>query len=181
MLTSSAGGPRGRTVIALLSAVLTAQLTGCSSSPPDVVPATTLVRPHSGTARTPSNGTSGTVTITLRVGEQRALATLADTPQAHQFAAMLPLRLTLRDPMGQAKSGRLPARIDLGSDVAARTTDPEVAGIYYWPPSCGLGIVYDDLGQSVPAPGLVRLGTVDLGLDVVASAGNHFTVSIERT
>ncbi|MEV4171256.1 hypothetical protein [Nonomuraea sp. NPDC049709] len=36
------------------------------------------------------------------------------------------------------------------------------------------------LGQSVPPPGLVRLGSVDSGLDDLASAGNRFTVRIDR-
>ena len=34
------------------------------------------------------------------------------------------------------------------------------------------------LGQTVPAPGMVRLGVLDSGLEEIASAGNRFTVSI---
>ncbi len=89
---------------------------------------------------------------------------------------MLPLSLTLHDPMGQAKSGRLPYRID--ASAAQRVNDPELAGIYYWPPTGDIAIFYDDLGQSVPPPGMVRLGSVDRGLDKIASAGNQFTVWI---
>ena len=63
---------------------------------------------------------------------------------------------------------------------AGRVLDPEVAGLYYWPPSGDIGIVYDDLGQTVPPPGMVQLGTVTSGLPTIASAGNRFTVSIER-
>jgi hypothetical protein len=41
-------------------------------------------------------------------------------------------------------------------------------------------VVYDALGQSVPPPGLVRLGTADAGLSAIAAAGNHFTMMIRR-
>jgi hypothetical protein len=40
-------------------------------------------------------------------------------------------------------------------------------------------LVHDDLGQRVPAPGLVRLGVIDSGLCGIAAAGNHVTVRIE--
>jgi hypothetical protein len=39
---------------------------------------------------------------------------------------------------------------------------------------------YDDLGQTVPDPGLVRLGVVDAGLDNLANAGRQFTVRIDQ-
>jgi hypothetical protein len=38
---------------------------------------------------------------------------------------------------------------------------------------------YDDLGQTVPDPGLVRLGVVDSGLDYLADAGRRFTVRVD--
>ena len=80
--------------------------------------------------------------------------------------------------MGQAKSGRLPAPLTVAD--AARVIDPDVAGLYYWPPSDDIGIFYDDLGQTVPPPGMVQLGTVTSGLSTIASAGNRFVVSIEQ-
>ena len=61
---------------------------------------------------------------------------------------------------------------------ANRVFDPSVGVIYYWPPSGDIGIFYDDLGQSLPPPGMVRLGTLDSGLETVASAGNRFIARI---
>ena len=113
----------------------------------------------------------------LRLPDDTATVALHNTAAAHEFAAQLPVELTLRDPMGQAKSGRLP--VPLVGD-ADRVMKPEVAGLYYWPPSGDIGIIYDDLGQTVPGPGMVRLGTVTSGLPAIASAGNRFTVSIEQ-
>jgi len=128
-------------------------------------------------SRPAADSLSGT-RVVLRLSEGTATATLIDTAAAREFAALLPVRLTLRDPMGQAKSGRLPTPLTVADP--GRVLDPEVAGLYYWPPSGDVGIVYDDLGQTVPPPGMVQLGTVTSGLPTIASAGNRFTISIER-
>ena len=91
---------------------------------------------------------------------------------------MLPLELDLHDAMGQAKSGQLDLPIDVtGADLVF---DPAVGEIYYWPPSGDVAIFYDDLGQPIPPPGLVRLGVVETGLDAIAAAGNRFTIRIDR-
>jgi hypothetical protein len=36
-----------------------------------------------------------------------------------------------------------------------------------------------DDGQTIPQPGLVRLGTIDTGLEVIAAASNDFEMTIE--
>ncbi|HET7477070.1 MAG TPA: cyclophilin-like fold protein [Dermatophilaceae bacterium] len=103
--------------------------------------------------------------------------TLDDTAPARAFAAMLPLRLTMHDPMGQAKSGQLPATIAVtGAD---RVVDPSVGLLYYWAPGNAVAIFYDDLGQTVPPPGLVRLGVVDSGAASIGKGGNRIPVRIE--
>jgi hypothetical protein len=48
-------------------------------------------------------------------------------------------------------------------------------------PSNTFAIFYDDLGQSIPDPGLVRLGTVDTRTDRIAEASSRFTVQIYLT
>ncbi len=90
---------------------------------------------------------------------------------------MLPLQLKLKDPMGQAKSGQLPRPIDASG--IAPIFDPAAGEIYYSSASSSFAIFYDDLGQSVPDPGLVRLGAVDTGRDRIADASNRFTVHID--
>ncbi len=104
-------------------------------------------------------------------------ATLADTTAGRDFANLLPLTLDLRDPMGQAKSGRIAAPIDYTDGDS--TLDPDAGGIYYLPGSQTLAIFHDDLGQTVPAPGLIRLGVVDGDLSPVA-AGNRVRVRVDR-
>jgi hypothetical protein len=73
------------------------------------------------------------VGIELRFGDEVATATLVGSPAARQFAALLPLELDLRDPMGQAKSGRLPGPLDVTG--VEPVVDPAVGHIYYWAPS----------------------------------------------
>jgi hypothetical protein len=143
----------------------------------------TVNRPGPATSSAPSvtrsaADSSDGMQVVLLLSDGTATATLEDTAAAREFAALLPLRLTLRDPMGQAKSGRLPRPLAVAG--ADRVIDPDAAGLYYWPPSGDIGIFYDDLGQTVPPPGMVPLGTVISGLPIIASAGNRFTVSIEQ-
>ena len=115
--------------------------------------------------------------VTLTVGDQVAAATLADTPAGDQLAAMLPITVDLQDPFGQAKSGVLPRGIDIAG--AGAEFHPTAGGIYYWPDGGDLAVFYDALGQAVPPPGLVRLGSIDTGLDTIAARGD-VTVTIRR-
>jgi hypothetical protein len=115
--------------------------------------------------------------VAVRVPGGLATVTLDDTRAARAFAEMLPLRLTLHDPMGQAKSGRRPSAIDVVG--AATDLDPKVGELCYWAPSHMVVILYDDLGQTVPPPGLIRLGVVDSSLSSISTAGNRFPVRIE--
>ena len=101
----------------------------------------------------PAANFSGGMRVVLRLPDGTATAALNDTAAARAFAALLPVQLTLRDPMGQAKSGRLPSPLAVAD--ADRVVDPEVAGLYYWPPSGDIGIFYDDLGHTLPPPGMV--------------------------
>ena len=162
----------------LAAASLVGVLAGCSLASP----AAGLDTPVPSTATpsmpaTPTPNSTSLVRIVLRFGDESAAATLADTPVAREFAAMLPLQLNLHDPMGQAKSGPLPQPIDVGADEPV--FNPTVGQIYLSAASSTFAIFHDDLGQSIPDPGLVRLGAVDAGLDRIAHAGNRFTVQID--
>ena len=165
---------RRRTGAVFAIASLVTVLAGCSTDSPTVGINTTAPSPT--TVVSPPSASTGSLRVVLRFGDEFATATLSDTPLAREFAAMLPLRLKLHDPMGQAKSGPLPRPIDAASGEPV--FDPVVGEIYYSAPSSTFAIFYDDLGQSIPDPGLVRLGTVDTRTDRIAEAGNRFTVQI---
>jgi hypothetical protein len=163
--------------VALAAASLAAVLGGCSvDGPSNAVPTAATAAATSGSPSITAAAAAG-VRVVLRFGDHLATATLADTPAARQFAAMLPLTVELTDQMGQAKLGRLARPLDLtGADRVFGTT---VGEITYWSPSDTLAIVYDGLGPTVPGPGLVRLGMVDTGLDDLADAGNRGSVRID--
>jgi hypothetical protein len=174
-MTTTFRSVRRRTAAVLATTSLVALLAGCATESPTAGINTTAPSPST-VVGPPSSASTGSARIVLRFGDEFATATLSDTPAAREFAAMLPLQLKLHDPMGQAKSGPLPRPI--GAAGGNPVFDPAVGEIYYSAPSGTFAIFYADLGQSIPDPGLVRLGTVDTRTDRIAEAGNRFTVQI---
>jgi hypothetical protein len=157
--------------VVLAAASLVGVLAGCSAAGPGA----DLDVPNLPVA--PTSTSNGSVHVVLRFGDETTTATLADTSAARDFAALLPLELDLRDPMGQAKSGTLPRPLDVSA--AEAVSNPAAGQMYYSAPSSTFAVFYTDLGQSIPDPGLVPLGTVDTDLDRLADAGNRFTVRID--
>jgi hypothetical protein len=111
--------------------------------------------------------------IRLSLGQAELRATLLDTPAARDFAAMLPLTLTLVDYAGTEKVSDLPARLPThGSPpgAAARAGD-----ICFYAPWGNLAIFYRDGGY---ATGLVRLGRFDAGVEQLAALSGAVPVTI---
>jgi hypothetical protein len=159
-----------RRAAALLSATVTVVLAGCST-----LAGGTGVTGSTSSSATPSV-TAG-VPVVLRFNGRIATAMLTDTPESQQLTAMLPVVVELKDVWGQAKSGRLPHPLTV--EGATPVHDPVPGDIYFWPLSDVIAVYYDDLGQTVPDPGLVRLGVVDTGLDSLSNAGRRITVRID--
>jgi hypothetical protein len=137
-----------------------------------------------GAASATSAGTPGLSTgarqenamrIQLTIGDQRATVTLEDNAAARDLASMLPLTVPMTDLFGREKPGPLPR--PLAGDVEPVFTY-RVGQLAYWPPDHNIFVVYDGDGAPVPRPGLIPLGTVDTGLDVIAGAGNDFELTI---
>jgi hypothetical protein len=160
---------------AALAIALIALIIGCSTGS-DSTTSTAVVRASSSTAVTPDVAPG--MRVVLRFGDQNIAATLEETAASRELVAELPLAVEFRDAWGQAKAGRLPHAVPV--DGAARTLKPTVGGIYYWPDTAALAVYYDDLGQSVPPPGLIHVGTIDTGIDDIADAGRQVTVLIDR-
>jgi hypothetical protein len=91
---------------------------------------------------------------------------------------MLPTTISMHELLNQEKAGELPR--DITVDGAQRESTYEVGEIGYWAPGNDIAIIYAGGGRPIPQPGLVRLGTVDGGLDVVAAAGDEFEMTVER-
>ena len=83
-------------------------------------------------------------------------ADLEDGAASRDFAALLPLELTLRDYHGTEKVADLPVR--LSTEGAPDGTDPAIGDIAYYAPWGNIAIYYRDFGYS---SGLVRLGRIE--------------------
>ena len=116
--------------------------------------------------------------IHMTVGERSASATLADNPTARDFASLLPVTLNMSDLFGLEKPGRLPRALDQGGNPVFSY---KVGQLGYWSPGEDLAIVYAVKGSgSIPSPGLIPIGTVDVGLATIAEAGDAFQLRIEQ-
>jgi hypothetical protein len=113
--------------------------------------------------------------IRLTIGNQEATATLEDNPASRDLVSMLPVTVAMGDLFGREKPGPLPWA--LTGDVEPVFTY-RVGQLAYWPPSHDIFVVYAGDGLRVPSPGLIPLGTVDDGLDVIAAAGDDFELTI---
>ena len=110
--------------------------------------------------------------IALTIGEQQATVTLADNAAARDLASMLPITVPMGDLFGREKPGPLPRPLAT-ADVEPVDTY-RVGQLAYWPPNGDVFVVYAGDGLPVPEPGLIPLGTVDTGLDLIAGAGADF-------
>ena len=137
--------------------------TGDGADPTDAAPSSTAA-PQEDAVR-----------IRLSIGDQEATGTLKDNPVTRDLVSMLPVTVPMGDLFGREKPGPLPR---------ALTGEVEPVFIYrvgqiaYWPPNDDIFIVYEGDGMRVPSPGLIPLGTVDNGLDVIAAAGDDFDMTI---
>jgi hypothetical protein len=125
----------------------------------------------------PANDEGPGTKIRLKVGDSVATATLMDNETAQDFASLLPVSLDMHDLFGREKPGRLPRAL---TDSDDHQLSYEVGDVSYWPPAHDLAIFYADDGKSIPSPGLIPLGRIDSGLDLIASAGDAFRMTIER-
>ncbi len=108
--------------------------------------------------------------IRMTINGREVTATLDDTPVARDFAALLPLKLTLADYASTEKVSDLPRR--LKKDGAPPGHDPSVGDITYYAPWGNLAIFYRDFGY---ASGLIKLGTIDAGIEALQQPGALLT------
>jgi len=109
-----------------------------------------------------------TMKIRIDVDGGAVMATLDNSSQAAKdFIALLPLTLTLKDYNATEKVSDLPRR--LSTKDAPPGFDPSIGDIAYYAPWGNLAIFYKDFGYS---SGLVKLGTIDAGLDRLNAPGS---------
>jgi hypothetical protein len=115
-----------------------------------------------------------TMKIRMDVEGTSITATLDDNDTARDFASLLPLTLTLRDYAATEKISDLPRK--LSTQDAPAGTEASAGDIAYYAPWGNLALFYRDFEYS---RGLVRLGTLDAGIEVLRRPG-PLEVTIER-
>ena len=104
--------------------------------------------------------------IRLTINGKSATATLVDNATARDFFSLLPLTLKLEDYAATEKIAYPPRK--LSTEGAPPGIDPDVGDITYYAPWGNIAIFYKDFGY---AGGLVKLGRIDSGLDVLRASG----------
>ena len=93
-------------------------------------------------------------------------ATLDDTEAARDFVSLLPLALTLEDYASTEKIADLPRK--LSTQGAPPGTAAAAGDFSYYAPWGNLALFYEAFRYS---DGLVRLGTIDSGVEALRPAG----------
>lgn len=104
--------------------------------------------------------------LNIRIEASVFTGTLNNSKAAQDFAALLPLSLTLEDYASTEKISELPKR--LTTEGAPPGFAPSVGDITYYAPWGNLAIFHKDFRYS---SGLVSLGTLDSGLSRLARSG----------
>lgn len=117
--------------------------------------------------------------IRLITDSGEATGEIDDNVAGRDLISLLPVTLTMYDLFGREKPGPLPREL-AGASEGQLTYF--VSQIGYWAPSRDIVLCYSggDGNFEIPAPGLVHLGTITEGLEVIAAAGDSFTLTIER-
>jgi hypothetical protein len=135
---------------------------------------TTTGTPLAAGTETPENRTNR-MKIRLSLEDTTFTATLIDSETTRDFVSLLPLTLTVRDYAGTEKVSDLPRRLSTAD--APEGVDPDVGDITYYAPWGNLAIFYGDFGYS---RGLVKLGTVESGIEELGRMNGDFRVTIEH-
>lgn len=101
-------------------------------------------------------------------------AALDDNETARDFAALLPLSLTLEDYASTEKVSDLPKA--LSTKGAPSGTAAKAGDLTYYAPWGNLAIFYKDFRH---AAGLIKFGTLDSGVDIMRKKG-PFKVTIRH-
>lgn len=128
-----------------------------------------------GNAARGADNSPSAMKMRLQVGDHVVTASLIDSETTRDFVSLLPLTLTMNDLFGREKFAQLPRPI---SDGGKRMLTYEVGQVIYWSPGSDVAIFYRHDGQSLPFPGIIVIGKIDSGVEVLNVPGS-VSVTIE--
>ena len=111
----------------------------------------------------------------LIIDGQEFDVTLYDTPAANALYDMLPLELTFEDFNGIEKIAYMDN--ELPTEGEPDEFDPDVGDLCLYAPWGNLSIFYKDFRNS---NGLISLGHIDSGMEVISSMNEDFTVTLAK-
>lgn len=129
--------------------------------------------PSSNNTETPETGERK---VKLTVDGQEFDVTLYDTPAANALYDMLPLELTFEDFNGIEKIAYMDN--ELPTEGEPSKFDPDVGDLCLYAPWGNLSIFYKDFRNS---NGLISLGHIDSGMDLIAKMNSDFSATLEKT
>ena len=107
--------------------------------------------------------------IRLKVEDKVVTATLIESKTSRDFISLLPLTLTMNDLFRREKYGHLPRAI---SEEGKRAHTYQVGDVAYWSPGQDVAIFYRHDGEKIPNPGIIVIGKVDSGVEVLDVVGS---------
>ncbi|MGW3983031.1 cyclophilin-like fold protein [Streptomyces mirabilis] len=110
----------------------------------------------------------------MTIADAEFKAALLNNQASRDFIAQLPLILTFRDYARTEKVSDLPRRLSTAGAPAG--DKPSVGDLTYYAPWGNLAIFYRDFDY---AHGLVKLGSLESGIEKLAGMSGDFTVTIE--
>lgn len=113
--------------------------------------------------------------VKLTIAGQEYNVTLYDTPAANALYDMLPLTLTFEDFNNTEKIAYMDN--ELPTEGEPDEFDPDVGDLCLYAPWGNLSIFYKDFRNS---NGLISLGYIDSGVDVIGSMSEDFYASLEK-
>ncbi|MET0029219.1 MAG: cyclophilin-like fold protein [Candidatus Thiodiazotropha sp.] len=116
------------------------------------------------------------IRIHVMIADETLTATLDDTPAGRDFAALLPLELTLSDYHATEKIADLPRKLDTSQAPPSYT--PQAGDITYFAPWGNLAIFYKPFQA---ASGLVRLGALNGPIDALLRDDSlHIRIEVDE-
>lgn len=113
--------------------------------------------------------------LKMLVDEQELDVTLYDTPAANALYDMLPLTLTFEDFGHTEKIAYLETQ--LPTEGEPDEFDPDIGDLCLYAPWGNLSIFYQDFRNS---NGLISLGHIDSGMDVISNMQGNFSVILSK-
>lgn len=115
------------------------------------------------------------VRIKLTFNNEQIIVKMMDNPTSRDFLDRLPLELSFSDYGGTEKISMLDTK--LTNSKAPSGMDPFVGDFCYFEPWGNLAIFYKDFGYS---NWLIRLGTIEAGIEKLANMKGDFEVRMEE-